>query len=77
MKAWCLLGRTEEHHEDVILPDILTKKRGELLIPNHSSYVVPSPQSSISEKFQVLEFEHKIHFSNILSFRIMTLPVTE
>jgi len=26
MKAWCLLGRTEEHHENVILPDILTTK---------------------------------------------------
>jgi len=23
MKGWCLLGRTEEHHENVILPDIL------------------------------------------------------
>jgi len=26
MEGWCLLGKTEEHHDNVILSDILTKK---------------------------------------------------
>ena len=52
-------------------------KNEEFLVLNHCLCLFPSPQSDISEKVQVLEFEHKIHFNDTLSFMIMILHVTE
>jgi hypothetical protein len=38
---------------------------------------MPSRQTNIGEKVKVLEFEHEIHFNNMLSFRVMALHITE